>query len=291
MAFFSARRHAILIMAHRPAILVMAHRPAILTMGHRSCGNLIFLHRRQLSQSGSMHRDEETSGPGTTPHEATVDKNTAYKATVDKDTVREATVRKDTANKPAVDSDKVEPESLLPIERISKLEEGLKNLASVVDKGFNRQERWIRWIVGFGVGTVLLKGFYYDEHLQNRMLEKIADSKSELQGEIKDLRNELQGEMKDSRNELQGEMKDLRNELQGEIKDLGNELQGEIKDLGNELQGEIKALRNELYGEIKRSNKELGDMFAQTLQLSLAALKSEILFAIAKEELKGTKKK
>ncbi|KAG0643676.1 hypothetical protein HOY80DRAFT_1032382 [Tuber brumale] len=86
-------------MARRPAILVMAHRPAILTMGHRSCRNLIFLHRRQLSQSGSMHGDEETSGPGTTPHEATVEKDTAYKATVDKDTVREATVGKDSEPK------------------------------------------------------------------------------------------------------------------------------------------------------------------------------------------------
>ncbi|KAG0125189.1 hypothetical protein HOY82DRAFT_616954 [Tuber indicum] len=217
MAFLSVRRHAILTMAHHPY------------------GNLIFLHRRQLSQSGSVHEDEETSGPGTTVHKTTVDKDTGHKAAVHKDSVREATVDKDTAHKPAVDGDKVETESLFPIERISKLEEGLKNLASVVDKGFNRQELWIRWIIGFGVGTVLLTVFCHDEHLQDRTLEKIGGSKSRLQGEIRDLRDQLQG-------------------------------------------------------EIKHSNKELGDKFAQTLQLSLGTLKSDILFAIAKEELQGNKK-
>ncbi|RPA98088.1 hypothetical protein L873DRAFT_1808657, partial [Choiromyces venosus 120613-1] len=139
-----------------------------MTMACRPYGNLIFQHRRESNQSGSMHEAEETSGLGTT----------AYKATVDKDR-----------------ANKVESESLLPTERIRKLEEGLESLTSVVDKGFNRQEHWITWIVSFGVGTVI----------------------------------------KDSKNELE-------------------------------------------------------DKFGQTLQLSLAALKSDILLAIAKEELKATKK-
>ncbi|RPA91347.1 hypothetical protein L873DRAFT_1819686 [Choiromyces venosus 120613-1] len=140
-----------------------------MTVARCPYGNLIFQHRRLLSQSGSMHEDEETSGLGTTAHKATVDKD---KATVDKD--------------------KVESESLLPMERISNLEEGLKSLTLVVHKGFNRQEQWIRWIVGFGVWTVLFKVLYHDGYMQDKMLEAIKDSKNELEGKIKDSKNKLE---------------------------------------------------------------------------------------------------
>ncbi|PWW75007.1 hypothetical protein C7212DRAFT_345630 [Tuber magnatum] len=108
-----------------PAVLPKDGRPAL----------------RPPRTSGSMLKDEETDGPGTTAHKATVDKDTAYNAKVDQDTAHKATVDKDTVREATVDGDKVESESLLPIERISMLEEGLKSLTSVVDKGFDRQKR------------------------------------------------------------------------------------------------------------------------------------------------------
>ncbi|KAG0637123.1 hypothetical protein HOY80DRAFT_1138595 [Tuber brumale] len=143
-------------------------RYAIMTMARRPHGNLIFQHRRVSGQFGSIHEAEETSGPGTTAHKTRVDKV------------------------------KVKSESLLPMERICKLEEGLERLTSVVNNGFNRQERWMRWIAGFGVGTVLFEVLYHDGHIQDNMLEAIKDSKSELQSQIKDLKGGLQGRIKDS---------------------------------------------------------------------------------------------